>query len=350
MRSTVPANTGHGPEPCYLQQDGCASASEASLGIVLTRSCPARCTMCMTSSGPEERAWMDEDLIREILVQASSLSSIRSISLTGGEPFSRFALLSRIVAECHALGMDVSITTNAYWAMDADRVEARLRLLSDTGRVSLMTSADLFHQEFVPIVRVRRLVAVAGRLGIPVAVNKVLQRADRGDVDCGWWASQGVEVAASQFVPVGRAAELPDAVWAPEPDPEQLAGPCYAATRSVTLDVDGTAYGCCGLLIPEHIVGRFPADSLADIVAKTTGSPIQQALAELGPVAVARVLSADIRGARSQCGVCLELVRNSTVNLLNLDEAQQMGLELASRYVRRRRAHADCAGSDAAAQ
>lgn len=105
--------------------------------------------------------------------------------------------------------MDVNITTNAYWATDADRITARLRLISDTGSVSLTTSTDLFHQEFVPLARVKRLVAVAGWLGIQVVVDKVLQREDRGDADFGWWASQGVEVAASQFVPVGRASDLP---------------------------------------------------------------------------------------------------------------------------------------------
>ncbi len=45
--------------------------------------------------------------------------------------------------------------------------------------------------------------------------------------------------------------------------------------RSVTLDVDGTAYGCCGLLIREHIVGRFPTDSLADIVTWAMSSPVR---------------------------------------------------------------------------
>gem|GEM_PF-3462079 len=350
MQGSANMTRENAPAPLPADRVDSLQSSGASLGIILTRSCPARCTMCITSSGPEAHAWMDESLIHEILCQAAPLTSIQSIALTGGEPFSRFRLLSRVVAACHDLGMDVNITTNAYWATDTRRIAARLQLLSDTGRISLTTSTDLFHQEFVPLVRVKRLVAVARRLGIALAVNKVLQREDRGDTDSGWWASQGITVAASQFVPVGRAADLPADTWAAELRPELLAGPCNAATRSVTVDVDGAAYVCCGLLIREHIIGRFPTDSLVDIVTRATSSPVQQALAELGPIGVAQVLSADVRGARSQCGACLQLIRNRSVDLLDLDEAQQMTLQLAARYLQRRRAHANRSGANATAQ
>lgn len=67
MRSPTPASTGNGSEPRPLEQAACVISPGAPLGIMLTRSCPARCTMCMTSGGPEERAWMGEDPICEIL-------------------------------------------------------------------------------------------------------------------------------------------------------------------------------------------------------------------------------------------------------------------------------------------
>jgi len=90
------------------------------------------------------------------------------VHLTGGEPFLYWDHLIDILemAQQHDLGSVDMVETNGFWAESDRIISDRLHLLDRLGLGRLKISCDPFHQEFVDINSVRRLVFLAEeRLG-----------------------------------------------------------------------------------------------------------------------------------------------------------------------------------------
>jgi MoaA/NifB/PqqE/SkfB family radical SAM enzyme len=86
-----------------------------------------------------------------------------SVHITGGEPFLNWEHLEAIMraGKNARLGPVEQVETNASWAVDAKTIRERLRILDECGMERLKISCDPFHQEYVPIERVRLLAVVA---------------------------------------------------------------------------------------------------------------------------------------------------------------------------------------------
>lgn len=86
-----------------------------------------------------------------------------SVHITGGEPFLYYERLVEIMSEAKKLGLAAadSIETNAVWGSSEQDIEDKLRLLDSLGMDRLKISWDVFHEEFVEIEKVQRLVSIA---------------------------------------------------------------------------------------------------------------------------------------------------------------------------------------------
>ena len=150
-------------------------------GLLLTYWCSARCACCYVYGGPDRGGSMSVDtavsLWRGLDRLASRHGERMRIHLSGGEPFCDWPRLATIVRAARDAGLSPleKIETNAFWADDDDLTRARLELLDALGMEKLVVSTDVYHQEFVPIDRVRRCVEVA---------RAVL---GRGRVRARWW-------------------------------------------------------------------------------------------------------------------------------------------------------------------
>lgn len=109
------------------------------------------------------------------------------VHLTGGEPFGRWPLLLAVCEAAAKLGLGPlkNVETNGYWATDEALIRDRLGALNAAGMETLAVSADPYHQQFVPIDRVRRLAAAAEALLGP------------GRVQVRWrdWLTDGVDTS-----------------------------------------------------------------------------------------------------------------------------------------------------------
>ncbi len=97
------------------------------------------------------------------------------VHITGGEPFLYFERLIGILQEARRLGLtpvDV-IETNGSWAEDENDIVEKLRQIDSLGLNRLKISWDAFHEEFIDIQSVRRLVSVARNI---LGDNRVLVR------------------------------------------------------------------------------------------------------------------------------------------------------------------------------
>ncbi len=157
-------------------------------GLLLTYWCNARCASCYVCSGPDAAGDMSVETGLAIWegLQSASPHGCR-IHIGGGEPFGRWAALIELARRAHAggLGPLQTVETNAYWASDANIVRRRLSALDAAGMERLTISADPYHQQFVPIDRVR----LAARVG-----EEVLG-AERVRIRWRDWAQDGFDTA-----------------------------------------------------------------------------------------------------------------------------------------------------------
>jgi MoaA/NifB/PqqE/SkfB family radical SAM enzyme len=136
-------------------------------GLMITYWCNAKCAFCYVYSAPDRGGEMQVadavQMWRGLDRLAASAGKSMRIHLAGGEPFGDWVQLASIVRAARDAGLTrlEKIETNAFWAVGDGLTRARLELLDALGMDMLVISADVYHQEFVPIERVQRCVEIA---------------------------------------------------------------------------------------------------------------------------------------------------------------------------------------------
>lgn len=136
-------------------------------GLMITYWCNAKCAFCYVYSAPDRGGAMTVGQAVEMwrgLDQLAARSGKKMrIHLAGGEPFGDWVQLVSIVRAARDAGLTPleKVETNAFWATSDGLTRSRLELLAALGMEKLIVSADIYHQEFVPIERVRRCVEIA---------------------------------------------------------------------------------------------------------------------------------------------------------------------------------------------
>jgi Radical SAM superfamily/4Fe-4S single cluster domain len=135
-----------------------------SAGLMLTYQCNAACEFCYYHCTPQKGGLMPVELCLAAWRSLRTLAGeAAKIHLTGGEPFLHWDHLVNILSEGRRqnLGPVDLLETNGFWARSDALVRDRLQRLIDLGVQRFKISVDPFHQEFVSIVPVQRLAAVA---------------------------------------------------------------------------------------------------------------------------------------------------------------------------------------------
>lgn len=146
----------------------------SGLHLLLTYKCTLQCDHCFVWGSPWQTGSMTLRAIREILRQANELGTIRSIYFEGGEPFLYYAVLLKAVREAAAMGFEVGIVSNGYWATDEEDALEWLRPLAGLiGDLSI--SSDLYHWSEKLSSQAANACAAARQLGIPVGTISIAQ-------------------------------------------------------------------------------------------------------------------------------------------------------------------------------
>jgi len=158
-------------------------------GLMLTYWCNARCASCYVCGRPDGVGDMgvEAGLAMWAGLMSASPHGCR-VHIGGGEPFGRWPVLIELARRAKAAGLGPlsAVETNAFWATGAGVVRDRLTALDAAGMGRLTISADPYHQQYVPIERVR----LAARVG-----GEVL---GEGRVRVRWrdWAADGFDTGA----------------------------------------------------------------------------------------------------------------------------------------------------------
>lgn len=274
-------------------------------GLMLTYWCSARCEFCYVNASPDHHYWADP---RHVIEWWQALQRLTerdnrhaAIHLTGGEPFGRPELLFDILDRARHAGLapPEKIETNAFWANDDAIVWDHLTTLKSYGVPLIVTDADVFHQQFVPLANVRRLVEIAtsvlGEGGIRVRwwdfynENKQHDTAICQDLSADQLNhAQTQALLAGRDRLVGRAAILANKLLVGR-SAEQFAGQnCRKAilnSKHVHIDPYGDVFPgtCCGI-----ILGNALNEEISDIYdwldVNGPSGPVIPALVDHGPV------------------------------------------------------------------
>ena len=226
-----------------------------------------------------------------------------------------------------------AIETNAYWATDERIVRDRLAALASAGLGRLTISADPYHQQFVPIERVRLAARVAGEV---LGADRVRVRwrdwladgfdtGDLGDRErravFAEWASRRRERLN------GRAASALAGCFQLTPADRLADNPCAAQLlRSKHVHVDGCGRvcpgTCAGIVLGQvstsedvgQLWHRLSAAFAAPAEAPLAGLEVVSALSAGGPAAllrdaIARGYEPSETGYAAKCHLCWSVRR-----------------------------------------
>jgi hypothetical protein len=270
--------------------------------FLISYGCSAECDHCFIWGTPRRDSGMTVELVDRFLDDIMSLGTVTSVCAEGGESFTRYPVLLRLMRRGAELGLGVSALTNAYWATSREETQRRIAELMAAGMSSLGISTDQWHRMHVPLERVELLLEVCEKAGL---------QASR------------METAIEGVLFRGRAAErlAPGRPKKPAEELTRCPHEQLAAPARMHLDCYGRLHLCQGLAIG----GRGPADAVRG--DHPASHPIVRLLLDGGPYALARFAAEhgfEIEpGYVDACNLCYrarEFLRSRYPDLLGPDE------------------------------
>lgn len=275
-------------------------------GLMLSYWCSARCRFCYVSAGPDHPYWADSQRVVSWWQGLERIANRRDrhakIHITGGDPFGRPELLFAVLREARDAGLPPAekVETNAFWATDDGVVRRHLTTLKSLGVQQIVTDADVFHQEFVKLENVTRLVNIArevlGEKGVRVRWWDFYHRYADTDFDVGDLSGddladlQADALAAGRDRLTGRAAFLAAERLQGRPAETFRDQPCEKAilkSKHVHIDPHGHVFPgvCCGLVFGNAV--NEPLEDIYEWLRQNgpTG-PVFTALVNQGPAAL----------------------------------------------------------------
>jgi organic radical activating enzyme len=275
-----------------------------SIVLSVTYKCPIKCKYCGVNAGPHHKKKMSLQMIKDLIDEAVSIGTVEVVVFTGGEPFILGESLYKAVEYSANKNLLTRIVTNAYWATSLKKALTVLQRLKNIGLTEINYSCDDFHQEFIPLQRVKWACEAALELEIPALIaskglkhskitpqyledffGKKLSRFKKGQNNPkNYVYNYGVTV------PVGWESEnLPEEelLWPPNEDNWKV--PCESVLKSIVITPDGDLSICCGIgsnEIPETIIGNTSNKPLIDLLIEANNDLIINWLALEGPYGI----------------------------------------------------------------
>jgi MoaA/NifB/PqqE/SkfB family radical SAM enzyme len=298
----------------------------SNIEIVVTSRCNIKCRHCIYDCQPFSTEKLSKFVIKDLIRQATTLNSLRSVIFTGGEAFLEYENLVESIALCEELGLDSSAVTNGFWALNSHITRQKLKKLK--GLRTLNVSTDSFHQEFVPVDRIRNIIQSCHELGIKCIVRVSYLNDPVSEIEIIKKQLTGLDslytISAIPVTPFGRAATLIDTLLIYEYDPNGI--PCCGADYPV-VDANGDVKFCPGGLFSHSRnsllkVGNIFNETLETIKKSANLDPIVQMLRLRGPSGLVQLLRnqsikegipfipPQLEEVRDLCSLCKYVITN----------------------------------------
>ncbi|MDX3074016.1 radical SAM protein [Streptomyces sp. NPDC088354] len=165
-----------GRRPTLADTEAARRSAGESILLYITDQCPVGCAHCSVDARADGGRVVDWKVFRDVVAGIRDLEGLRSVAVSGGEPFAEQRALPYAIGEFTAAGLETVVFTSGYWAREDGGVPSWVRrLLPAISTVFLST--DGFHQGGVSgprFVSALRAVRDAGS-------HIVVQALDEGD-------------------------------------------------------------------------------------------------------------------------------------------------------------------------
>lgn len=248
--------------------------------FLLTYTCTFECDHCFLHCGPHSAGTFTREQLRAAFEHIADVTSITNVYFEGGEPFLFYPIMVEGIRMARAMGLDVGIVSNAYWATSVDDAKMWLKPLQAIGIADLSLSDDAFHSGDADETPAKIAFRAAQELGMPADTICIEGTSVQTDTE------KGTPIIGGGVRFKGRAAEklvggLPTRPWR-ELDScphEDLENP-----GRVHVDAFGNVMICQGLNI-----GNMWNQPLASLIEEYNPHehPIAGPLLEGGPALLA---------------------------------------------------------------
>ncbi|HSW50613.1 MAG TPA: radical SAM protein, partial [Bryobacteraceae bacterium] len=116
-----------------------------TLTLFLSWKCNLRCAHCGFSCGPGRRERLPRETARRAIAEAASISGVRMIAFSGGEPFLFYREMLQHMEQAHSAGLSTGVVTNCYWATSRATAVSRLEEMAGLGLQEVIVSFDDYH-------------------------------------------------------------------------------------------------------------------------------------------------------------------------------------------------------------
>jgi len=253
------------------------------IALMLTRRCDMACSHCSVASGPhikDEPA--EEDLVRRL--HEAAAAGVRAVTLTGGEPMLREAVVLKLLHECRLLGVHSRMVTDGFWGKTPADARSRLQALRKAGLGLLTVSHDRYHAAFQNHHPVLNIARAAEDLLFRIDIHFV-RGADDSDLARLVEPFEGLKHVRLRFYdlqPVGRARTLSGDTFRGETE-----GFCSTCAFPAVTD-DGRLLACNGpayFTRPDNPlqIGSMKDTPMQTLLERHWNDPVLDTIRTFGP-------------------------------------------------------------------
>ncbi len=327
-----------------------------ALVIENTSRCTAKCAMCYQSAGPQGsdvlgKAALTVDEVARVIGDAAGIANLQPrLHLTGGEAFMRIAAVYELLQVARSSGfLDLTTTTNAFWARDAEQADAICERLRACGLTTMEISWDFWHMPFIPPEAVSNCLDACWKAGIESNLRLLSSRSHTAQEALAVLRPLSVErasrVSCGPVFPTGRAAHALER--ADLYNQGTLNDTCHSYLN-LTVNAAGKVFPCCAGIdqTDNFVFGNIREQSIVAIARSLDRSPMLRTIVFGGVAALIPILrEAGIKmdaSYNSICHMCWSVFsRPECTNALRayFDDLQQRALLRAVAHLEQRVAH-----------
>ena len=298
----------------------------ATVGLMMTYRCTIACAHCIVKAGPNRTEEISEEEACKWLDELSNYGNktVKAIAFTGGEPFYNIPLLKKVTDYAGELGFVVTVVTNGYWASSQEKALQVMCQLQNIDVVAV--SADVYHQQHIPIENVKNAIFAAQKLGKAFRVSLSTRKMEDPEYlslkehVLSFISEEDINTAI--IIEAGRAENDCD-TEAYTNDPSTAA--CDMASFPVIFPT-GDVIACIGppITLPHNhplYLGNLRKEKVKRILDRSKGNRLLHAIRAFGPIELIDLLKT--HGYEkllpkqylpdSNCDVCLRLFRNPEI-------------------------------------
>lgn len=240
-----------------------------SLGIVIDEKCNIQCDHCCFSSGPKSTNNINDDVILEIIEQATKISEITTIGLSGGEAMLRQPLVLAAIRKISNSHKRATLTSNGFWGVTPHHAEKIVKSLVDSGLSFITISYDDFHSDLLSPKRVSNVLNACKKYGLNSSINVAITKTKDGKRSLEK-LGDSKSLSKIRFFPVtpaGKAKTIDsNELIRTNKSPKTLRCPGFEPT----FHFDGNIYPCCSPSVfeTELTVGAVGTTSVSEAMWK----------------------------------------------------------------------------------